>query len=223
MCEFDWHNVGFKKKLDISGDIKLLNDFERGLPILFLLDENHNDTVSITKNVENALQLVSDASVVIIGVETYAGGKEWCRETQNYVTDDVNEKEYRELDIPSHTNSYPQFADTIKKQHPDKIYGVESIGMFNKIIEESSMVEKTERDEFVNSHKLHFERSKHFIKSLFEDFVSINTTGNLILNCGSDHNNHIESWIKDGSIDEISKFKANYIRINTFSNQREVG
>ena len=48
----------------------------------------------------------------------------------------------------------------------------------------------------------------------FEEYSRRQLTGNMILNCGGNHNRHIEEWIKSGEIDKIVCGNATFVRIN---------
>ena len=211
--EYNFQDLGINLPLKLFGDSRILCGEQ---PIVFLIDENHDNLNScIDRNIQNAKELITNANVEIIGVESLAGGKEWDEETQNYVTDDCNEKYYKEVLLKQYKNNCPKFANDLCENYRHLIVGVESIGMTGKI-EMDFQKGNPFYEQPVSSHPLHKERSKHFIKTLFEYYNSRQLIGNLILNCGSNHNSDIEEWIRNGEIDAIANHKASYVRLNAF-------
>lgn len=204
----DLNKFGITTPVTLEGEVRTLR-FEEGLPTAFLFDENHSNLNNcIDKNILNAIELINKGRVTIIGVESLAGGKSWDTENREYnevyfdkKADDYYVKEYK--------SAGTKFADEVKKVTKDGICGVECWGMMHNISEDIVLKKYIE----ASIHPLNIKRSEHFIKTLFEKY-SINK-GNLILNCGSNHNAHIEKWVMDGEIDLRVGTKANYIRINT--------
>jgi hypothetical protein len=207
----DLKNIGIEKPLELFGSLTNLNGSDNA-PIVFLFDEHHgNENDCIIKNIENAKTLINNANIVLIGVESLAGGVEWSEETGNYVQDDYNEKWYAE-GLKKYRNDHTEFLDELIKEYSSLIAGVESIGMMNKI--EVDFYNANLSGKVEVAHHLHLERSRHFIKTLFDTYRIRQLSGNLILNCGSNHNRHIEEWVKSGEIDEIVDIRATYVRIN---------
>jgi hypothetical protein len=56
-------------------------------------------------------------------------------------------------------------------------------------------------------------RSKHFLRTLFQHYTRRQLRGNLILNAGGNHNSHIAAWIADGTIEEKAGHPASYVRL----------
>jgi hypothetical protein len=212
--EFNFKNIGIEKTLQLFGSLSILK-FSNKSPIVFLFDENHNnENDCITKNIENAYTLIKDANVVLIGVESMAGGKEWDEEIGEYVTDNLNEKYYREIILKDWRNNCTTFSDSIGVNFSDLIIGVESVGMMNKTEVDIYNQSPLDIGSAIKNHPLSELRSKHFIKTLFEYYTSIKLKGNMILNCGSNHISHIEEWVLNGEIEKLSDIKATYVRIN---------
>lgn len=210
-------DIMIEASLELYGSVSMLKKIGNA-PIVFLFDENHNNLNDcIEKNIENAKILISNANIVLVGVESLAGGKEWDEETCHYVTDNSNEKYYREVIMNGWTSNCTTFCDEISKSNPQLVFGVESIGMMNKIETDIYTQQPVCQSTAIKSHPLTKERSKHFILTLFNIYVSTKLKGNIILNCGSDHNTHIEEWIINDEIDNIVGIRANYVRINTFN------
>ena len=213
--EYNLSSTGIKHPLELLGILKELRIVENA-PVVFLFDENHdNENDCISKNIENAKTLIKSSNVVLIGVESMAGGKEWDTEIEDYRTVNSDIENYGRYAI-SWTNNCKKFCDELKINHGNLIIGVESIGMMDKT--ETDCYDKNPQDKkaFIKNHRVTKLRSMHFIQTLVSYYSTNSLFGNLILNCGSDHNTHIEEWIKKGEIDEIVGLKATYIRINNF-------
>jgi hypothetical protein len=202
--EQDLKQIGIDKPLLLNGRLCILRN-DKGLPTVFLFDEEHgNKNDCIDKNIANAKILIINANVSIIGVESLLGGKKWDLEKEDYCKEDYDLFEKRFA--ANWKNKCPRFADELSVNYKTFIYGVENLEMMEKI-----------SDEFQEGirHPLHMARSKYFIRRLFEHYNENKLTGNLILNCGSNHNSDIIGWINNGQIDKVAGFKANYVQINS--------
>jgi hypothetical protein len=179
-------------------------------PVVFLIDEYHGDERSTKENISHATALVKHARVTLIGVESHSGGFEWDQFTEDYVYDCDNDPPFDTGEDETPVNTWPMFAEATRLLSA-KIVGVESWGMFAKQDSECKTVEE------VRAHPLNAQRSEHFIKTLFELHARNGSVGNLILNAGSEHHNHIANWIADGSIKAKAGQKASYVRIRAGS------
>ena len=202
----------------LNGEFKIIK-FIEGLPIVFLFDENHdNPNNSIESNIENAKSLIRNAFVKLIGVESLAGGKEWDEESEDFVKNDDNIKWYTK-GLKDYKSRCTLFVDGLSSNCKAKIYGVESIGMISKIetdvYDNCIDMSTDEQSVYIENHHLHVERSKHFIRTISEEYNSRKLMGNIILNCGLNHNNHIENWVNDNTIKEITGCHFSYVRLNT--------
>jgi len=208
MNEYDFKRFGFEIPLQIIGSLDIIRE-EENLPTVLLFDEHHENLNNcIDKNIVNAIELISKGNVNRIGVESLAGGKSWDSQNQVY-SDNYPDKKFDDKLASTYTSSSVKFAVEVRKYNSEIIYGVESFGMMHRLSLDFDIDNSN-----VSSHPLHKERSKHFIQTLFENYDFKN--GNIfILNCGSNHNDHIEEWVANGEIDKIVGIKANYIRINT--------
>ncbi|GEM_PF-5456576 len=196
--------IAFLEALELEGQFEMVH-FEENAPILFLFDEHHgNQNECIDRNIRNAETLIEHTDVQLIGVESHAGGVEWDQHDKKYVTNDLNEKFYRQA-VADYRSGCTAFVDGLA-QHGGLIQGVESEGMIGK---------QHTQGETEGRNPLNELRSRHFIKTLGEEYITRGLEGNLILNCGSEHNNDIVRWINDESIEDIVGFKATYVRINT--------
>lgn len=202
------NEFGFTEPLKIIGNYSILH-FEKDTPIVFLIDEMHHNQECINNNIINAIELIENANVKLIGVESHSGGAQWDQYDQIYI-----EGEYYEKEI---VNTCPDFANGLTHHKKAKIVGVECRDMLDKIQCELTVKDNPNYGKSVPEHPLNKERSKHFIKTLFEKRNELGGHGNLILNCGSNHNSDIENLIINGEIEKIVGFKASYIRLNTIN------
>lgn len=202
--QYDLQACGIERPIRIVADLRILLP-GMGVPVVFLIDENHGSGDCIKQNLAIARELIEKATVKLIGVESHAGGEEW----------DVHEERYNgKFDMGEDTNAIsdcPKFADEMRSSAA-KVLGVES----------RSMSEEQQGDFCVGGswygkqekhHPLNEKRSEHFLRTLFELRRRHDLTGNLILNAGGDHNSHIESWIKDGTVETKARHKAAYVRL----------
>lgn len=208
MSEHNLQRFGIQTPLNLLGDLRFLLE-ENGLPVVFLIDEHHgNLNGCIDSNIKNAIELIDKANVVLVGVESHYGGFVWDEYERGY----TDEENYSLVSIKTITNTQPKFATSIKDKYPKIVFGVECLGLLNNI--EMDYIHKRVNNIPLPDHPFQRERSKHFIKTLFRIMSKSNLEGNLILNCGRDHNTHIEEWIVSGEIHDIAGFKASYIRLN---------
>lgn len=206
----DLNKFGISSPVKLIGEIKILR-CEEGIPTIFLFDEHHGNLNNcIDKNILNAKELIKNGNVGLVGVESLAGGKAWDPENQVY-SEHYFDKKLDDTFIKTYKSDSPQFANEISKVLANGVCGVECWAMTHRI-QKDSLAEK-----YLGAadNPLNIKRSEHFIKTLFANYNT--TIGNLILNCGSHHNDHIEEWISTKTIDSLIGLKANYIRTNTFS------
>ncbi|WP_289028505.1 hypothetical protein [uncultured Algoriphagus sp.] len=216
MNEFDLSELGIKSKTKLHGKLTIINKNGNG-PVVFLFDEHHgNLNDCITRNIENARTLISNCNIELIGVESLAGGIEWDKETEDYVEDDSNERVYKEFTIKGWKNGCTTFSDSLYQDNSGLIIGVESVGMMDKTELDIINSNPEDQNEAIKNHPLTKLRSKHFIQTLLNHYISNNLKGNIILNCGKNHNSHIQEWIETGEINQIVGINAIYVRLNTF-------
>jgi hypothetical protein len=202
MIKVTLNKIGKNEPLNLIGSVEILSLIPN-TPIVFLIDEMHDDEVIVQNNVNNANELIRNANVNYIGVESHLGGYEWDTEKQDY--------NYEEYDNSFKLNGSALFTNNFIPEKRNYVYGVECYEIFNKIFIDLRMNKYSD----ITIHPLNKLRSKHFLKTIIEKW-NINQNGNLILNCGRDHNSHIEQWINNGTIDDIAGVKASYIRLNAF-------
>ena len=201
--------LGLDERIKLFGKCKILRKSDGSGPIVYLFDEDHDNLEIKQKNAENALKLLDNGNVKLIGVESKLGGRNWNENEEAY-----DEERYDESLRMSKSKEFEEF---IIAKHPDKIFGVESIGMFNKIGE---LIAKGKLDsKKMDDHPINKLRSQHFITTLFEWRRKLNKGGNMILNCGITHNDHIADMIAREEIDNIVGGTATYVRINAITNE----
>jgi hypothetical protein len=207
--EYILHDLGIEMPLNLEGDLRILRA-EKGLPIVFLFDEHHGDLNScIDKNIENAIELIDKGNIVIVGVESHTGGKEWNSDDKSYIEYGGSEKDYINRIIGNPTKFFDGLSSN---EFVNLVKGVECEAFSDELAEYKGNLPFIEIP-------INITRTKHFIRTLFELREQLNSSGNLILNCGRDHNTHIAEWIDNGEIDNIAGFRANYIRINTIGSK----
>lgn len=206
--EYSLTDFGIKQPLVLLGTLEILRT--ELFPTVFLIDEEHHNKECIENNIKNANELIAKANVEIIGVESHSGGKQWDEYKGVYSSDEQYDESINNIFV----NDCPDFADELSKNYKDRIYGVECIGMLNRIQCDLTVNDNEYFGKPIAEHPLNKERSKHFILTLFKIRNCLNLKGNLALNCGGNHNSHIKEWIENGTIDEITNCKANYIRLN---------
>jgi len=208
--EYDLNNFGINLSISLIGDLKVLR-CEADLPTLFLFDENHSNLDNcIYKNILNALELIEKGNIFRVGVESLAGGKSWDSENQEY-NEYYFDKKFDDQFVKKYKSQVTTFADELERKFKNLISGVECWGMMENITKDILAGKYSS----AATHPFNIKRSQHFVRTMFERY-NVNE-GNLILNCGSNHNNHIEKWIESGEIDNIAGLRANYIRINTIT------
>jgi hypothetical protein len=197
-------DYGLTQPINIVGQIERLLPGQ-GVPIVFLIDENHGSDECIKQNIANATELVLKTGVTLIGVESHRGGLEWSDYDEGKYTTGFDMGENQEP-----VNTRPQFADNMRASRA-KVLGVECLGMSNQqepdFYEGGSWHGKPMKD-----HPLDRQRSEHFVRTLFELRRRHKLDGNLILNAGGDHISHIAGFIKDGIIETLAQQKAAYVR-----------
>lgn len=200
MNEVDLDNLNLP-----NGSAKLVRFVDKA-PIVFLFDEDHgNLNDCINKNIKNAFYLIAEAKVEIVGVESLAGGREWDRDIETY--SNYESDKFYSKQVSEYVSNCTMFVNGLQPAFTHLLQGVESINIHDKIFE-LPVIEGMR-------HRLHKERSRHFIKTLFEIYSLRNMRGNLILNCGIEHNDDIVKWIGCNEIDTIAGICASYVRINT--------
>lgn len=202
--EYTFPDYGIERPVSLLGCVTPLLP-GRGVPVVFLIDENHGIDECIEQNIVNARALVQTAGVTLVGVESHRGGFEWFEGKYSSRFDPGTNR------MP--VNRCPKFAEEMLKTHPGIVFGVECLGMSDEQECNCAVNDNPYFGKPIKDHPLDAARSQHFIYTLFEMQTRHGRGGNLILNAGGDHNSHIEQWIKDGSIEARARRKAAYVRV----------
>ena len=194
--------------LTLTGTATVLRDITDA-PTVYLIDEKHKHDPSTDENVENAMELIKRADARLVGVEGYKGGFEYNGSeggyTKTYVDGDLTEAR--------RIGEYPRFAKAMTEAVP--VVGVDCEGFSDEMLVDVAE-NKWEKDK-IGDHPNQAARSRHFIKTLFEERTRLGLGGSLILNCGSKHNRRFEAWILDGTIDQLTGQAASFVRLRAAS------
>jgi hypothetical protein len=154
-------------------------------PAIYLPDEHHGPGDVIDDNIANAKYLVSAAGVQIIGVEGYSS------EFDRYTGTAAHVDTHPPARVPGATSvsGATRFADTVC--HDAHVVGVDSEGYCTEILVECR------KDDMVASHPAQHGRSMHFVLALREEAERAGLSGDMAINCGAAHNDHIMSMARD--------------------------
>lgn len=176
---------------------------KKGLPNIFLIDEYHED-LSIKENIFYAKLLKESENIRFIGIEGLISGVEY-KEYKNFTKEfAMNQKILGNLSF--------FVKEMYKCQIP--IVGVENEELIRKANDNKR------KNKFSKDYRdpIHFCRTKYFIKNLFVEYRKRDfTSENVILNCGTHHNDDIQYLIIENKIDEVAEQEANYYRITALS------
>ena len=178
-------------------------------PTVYLIDEHHHHNGSIDDNIRIANHLIANNNVRLIGLESHYGGYEYDNGTHRY---DYNCYRDPLATVDNIANNCLRFEEGLVGNN-FILVGVENEGLSTEM-----EIEVATNPLYGGHPQLHVNniyRSIHFIKTLFEEYRRRNVDGNIILNCGSNHNNHIQMFIEQRIIDGITGTPANYIRIRS--------
>lgn len=179
-------------------------------PTVFLIDELHHDR-SIIDNIKIASSLIDKYDVKIIGVEGYSSlGCSFNKSNKDFSFAGDFDSDLTKCEC---INDCAYFAQTMKRKNI-KIVGVDSKELCTEM--ENDAEKGTWPKEFNSHHPNNYYRSRFFLKVLFYEYNKLGGNGNMILNCGSDHNSHIFYSIYNNDIDSIINFRASYIRLRSF-------
>ena len=187
MQAYNLSHLGIAQPVNIEGVvIELHSD---GMPVLFLIEEHHTTPECIAQNIANLTQLVANADVKLIGVESHVLG-----------------------DAAPGTvcNDHPEVANTFLNQAGVTVVGVESAELCNQIEEDIF-------DGFwatgANTHPNNYLRSYFYLAGLFRFRRERGLDGNLALNAGRAHIDHIEKMVRCGRADELAGQAVAYVRV----------
>jgi hypothetical protein len=148
-------------------------------PVLFLLDEDHGSPDTIEQNIDVARALLEQGMVRLVGVEDY------------YAENDLYDGELAQavshppsqLPHAAHAPAPSPFAMRIFNAGWP-VVGVDSEGWETEFLMDPGVGP-------VGAHPAQRGRSMHFLRSLLAQLAKQSELGNVLLNCGSNHNEHI--------------------------------
>lgn len=171
---------------------------------IYLFDEYHGCDDCTDENIRHAEYLL-DRSVVLAGVEGFAGGRRYDSQDGEYVDEWVS----GECTDATQIGSYPNFANALmEKGH--RVTGVDCRGLSDEI--EIDIVEGRFSPEDVAEHPNQRRRSIHFLTTLITEADNRDLGGDLLLNCGSDHNMRIQEMLMSGKTPDPEWESYNYVR-----------
>ncbi len=178
-----------------------------GAPTLFLLDEFHHCDACTDDNVRIADRLFK-SGVRLAGVEGFNGGREWVYhgQQQPHYTERVVSGDVRGT---CGISDYPRFAEQLLELALP-VVGVDCAGMCDQA--EVEMYEGTWK---TGRHPNHHRRSLHFVATLFATARAEGVTGDLLLNCGAEHNADIETLARSREPLPADWPNWNYIRVRS--------
>lgn len=143
---------------------------------IFLLDEIHDDTRVRDANIAIAHELLSAGNISVIGVENYSS------RTDYYTGEKAHAAPHATAAVPlaHRCGNDTMFADVMAAKDV-LVVGVDSEAWIIHIEEDGP------QGDDIAKHIGQIERSKHFVRALLDE----RGDGDAILNCGSDHNEHI--------------------------------
>jgi hypothetical protein len=178
-----------------------------GSPTIYLIDEYHHCKSCIDDNIVIAKKLFQ-SGVVIAGVEGYEGGMEYDEYDRKYKSMRCN----ADISESTRIGDCPDFAKTLHSCGLLTV-GVDCRGLANEI--EVDVYEGRCKSDEVSKHPNQFRRSEHFIRTLLDEVRKRNLDGDLILNCGSNHNEDIEKIVSGVSPLPQGWPNFNYVRIRS--------
>lgn len=179
-----------------------------GAPTLFLLDEFHHCDACTDDNARIADSLFS-SGVCLVGVEGFEGGREWVYHNQQpqYSQRVVSDVVSRTTGI----SDYPRFAQKLLDLSRP-VVGIDCAGLCDQV--EVEMYEGTWLPS-MGRHPNHHRRSLHFVGTLFAAATARRVSGDLLLNCGAEHNADIERIVRGPGPLPSDWLDWNYVRIRS--------
>jgi len=187
MAAYNLSHLGIVQPVNVEGVVTELQT--AGKPVLFLIDEHHTTPDCITQNIANLTELVAKAGVKLIGVESHMLG---------------------DASPVTACNDHPEVANNFLGQAGVTVVGVESAELF------AQMEEDIYNGRWVAGAKTHpnnYLRSYSYLAGLFRLRREKNLDGNLALNAGRAHIDHIAEMVRCGRADELAGQAVHYVRV----------
>lgn len=189
MTQYNLAHLGVQHLLEIEGVLTEV-DIAAGGPIVFLIDESHGHAASIAQNVANVEHLIEHANVRLIGVESHHPADVGIGEQAGDVVD-------------------PTFANDLSGNPDADIAGVESLELFGLMDNDTGAMPPAE----IAAYPVNYLRSYFFLTALFRHRRHRAVNGNIVLNAGRNHINHIRQLIGWGGAHQLAGTAARYVHI----------
>lgn len=170
---------------------KTLVRARNGKPTVYLIDEYHRCDRCTDESIDAARQLFRDG-VEIAGVEGYEGGR--CYD--DYKNAYVEKRVPAGIGEEARIGDYPRFASALDSAG-HLVVGVDCRGLSNMI--ETDLYDGT-WEGTIADHPNQRRRSEHFVRTLNEEAQSRSLAGDLLLNAGAAHNDHIVELLQTDSL-----------------------
>jgi hypothetical protein len=198
MTPHDLNHLGIEHVLQIEGTLTEVNTAPNQ-PIVFLIDESHGHAPSIGENIANVQQLIDHANVRLIGVESH-------HPSDMGIGDQASD--LVEATFANHFNDLPGVV-VAEQDEMLNVRGVESRELFELM--EQDTVDIPEADRAV--YPVNYLRSYYFLLALFRHRRRLELDGNLVLNAGRNHIDHIRQLVAQGGAQQLAGTAASYIHI----------
>jgi len=206
--EYKLHHLGIDQPLNIEGKLEEVVPSNSVQPVVFLIDEFHEKldeqgngakNERITQNIANETELVKKAGVKLIGAESHAASG---------------------LGFGERCNDSPRLADHFKNAGLDnmgivvegdavEVTGIESPEIYKQMTDDTFDMDEAD----IGGYPLNYLRSYYYLAALFRNRRLENRSGNMVLNAGKDHIDHIVQLIKWGGADQLAGMPATYMRV----------
>lgn len=161
-----------------------------GQPIVFLIDESHGHAASTQQNIANVDQLLEHADVRLIGVESHHVDDVGMGDQCSDVVD-------------------PTFANQFNGHEHADVAGVESAELFGVMNDDTVEMPVGE----IAVYPMNYLRSYYFLMALFRHRRRRGLGGNMVLNAGRNHIDHIRQLVAWGGAHQLAGTAASYIHI----------
>jgi hypothetical protein len=194
MAIYQLQHLGIGHDLDIDGTLTELPGGAAGQPIVFLIDEYHETPgqplVHITQNIANVEELCRHASIGLIGVESH------------YMSD---------VGMGGQCNNCPRFADYFHTTS-GPVWGMESPEVYDMMIQDLGQNPTLAA---IAPYPMNYLRSYYYVAALFRRRHEEKLQGNMVLNSGKIHIDHIVQLHGWGGIGQLAGMTASYVRIRS--------
>ena len=174
-----------------------------GRPTLYLIDEYHHDDLSTDANIKWVSSWI-DPGEALIGVEGFSGGEDY------HPLLALHKDSERPVGLERQIGGYPRFAHALS----EKGYRVE--GVDSESIQEDILENPMDSAESLSRDPRHESRSKHFVETLLIRANELQEFGDLVLNCGAEHNDDVEKFIYAKSVPDLANYNVRRVTSKEF-------